>query len=94
MSLRLPRLPELRGNVCEFEWSDGKITASRAYRLRISCPCASCRGQNINVRENIEVLEQIPVGNYAVNFVFSDGHNLGIYTYTQLRGLDESADGV
>jgi DUF971 family protein len=34
------------------------------------------------------------VGNYAVNFVFSDGHNTGIYTYKYLRAIDESANGI
>lgn len=34
------------------------------------------------------------VGNYAVNFIFNDGHNTGIYTYKFLREIDESAHGV
>ena len=28
-----------------------------------------------------------PVGRYALNFVWSDGHDSGIYTYTLLRDL-------
>lgn len=34
------------------------------------------------------------VGNYALNFIFSDGHNTGIYIYKFLREIDESAHGV
>jgi DUF971 family protein len=28
-----------------------------------------------------------PVGRYAINFVWSDGHDSGIYSYTYLRGM-------
>jgi DUF971 family protein len=34
------------------------------------------------------------VGNYAVNFVFNDGHNTGIYTFKYLLELDESPNAV
>ena len=34
------------------------------------------------------------VGNYAVNFTFSDGHNTGIYTYKFLHELDESGNAI
>ena len=35
----------------------------------------------------IQVTEAKPVGRYALNFVWSDGHDSGIYTYSFLRGL-------
>ncbi len=35
----------------------------------------------------IQVTEVKPVGRYAVNFVWSDGHDSGIYSYTFLRDL-------
>ncbi len=33
----------------------------------------------------IQVSEVKPIGRYAVNFVWSDGHDSGIYSYTFLR---------
>ena len=33
----------------------------------------------------IQVTEVKPVGRYAINFVWSDGHDSGIYSYTFLR---------
>ncbi len=33
------------------------------------------------------------VGNYAINFSFSDGHSTGIYTWEYLRELDSKRQG-
>jgi DUF971 family protein len=35
----------------------------------------------------IQVAEVKPLGRYAVNFVWSDGHDSGIYSFDYLRGL-------
>jgi DUF971 family protein len=35
----------------------------------------------------VQVTEVKPVGRYALNFVWSDGHDTGIYTYSLLREL-------
>ncbi len=35
----------------------------------------------------IQVTEVKPVGRYAINFVWSDGHDSGIYTFNSLRAL-------
>lgn len=34
---------------------------------------------------DVQVTEARPVGRYAINFVWSDGHDTGIYSYTFLR---------
>jgi len=36
----------------------------------------------------LEILSMKPVGNYAYNIEFSDGHNTGIYTFSLLRSLE------
>ena len=37
-------------------------------------------------------IEQMhPVGNYAYNIHFSDGHSAGIFTFEMLRGFGDSA---
>ncbi len=96
LSLRLPRKSGIPGNVSELTWSDGTITAITSFNLRMRCPCASCRetGGPRGVPPTVEITAQNPVGNYAVNFVFSDGHNTGIYTYHFLRELDESGNEI
>ena len=35
----------------------------------------------------LEILSMSPVGNYAYNVQFSDGHNTGIFTFDLLRSL-------
>ena len=47
------------------------------------------------VPEDITITDMQLVGNYAVRFVFSDGHNTGIYTWDRLyliRGCNNSRD--
>ena len=35
----------------------------------------------------VQVKEASPVGRYAINFVWSDGHDSGIYSFDHLRSL-------
>ena len=35
----------------------------------------------------LEITGMRPVGNYAYNIAFSDGHDSGIFTFEMLRGL-------
>ena len=35
----------------------------------------------------VQVTEASPIGRYAINFVWSDGHSSGIYAFDYLRGL-------
>ena len=36
----------------------------------------------------LDIVSMHPVGNYAYNIRFSDGHSSGIFTFELLRGLD------
>ena len=77
------------------QWSDGhkSLYAPRALRLR--CPCAQCidewtrelRLDPESVSLGLEAVDHIPVGNYAIQFLWSDAHYTGIYTHKLLRGL-------
>ena len=76
-------------------WGDGHQSVYTARLLRQSCPCAGCRdewtGQATLDRDSIPVGLKLPnaglVGNYAIQFVFGDGHNTGIFTFELLRDL-------
>ena len=39
----------------------------------------------------LKILRMVPLGNYAYNIAFSDGHDSGIYTFELLRQLGEDA---
>ena len=81
------------------DWAeDGHESTYPARLLRKACPCASCRVEREKAASNkLHVLKEVddhyevddlgPVGRYAVNFVFSDGHSSGIYSWDYLRGL-------
>ncbi|MDQ2747276.1 MAG: DUF971 domain-containing protein [Acidobacteriota bacterium] len=78
-------------------WSDDAETAFRAADLRRACPCAGCvhewTGEQIlkaeNVADDLTFSSISIVGRYALNFIFSDGHDTGIYTFNYLRQLSE-----
>lgn len=66
-----------------------------AERLRTESPSAEVQGHHpsekkvITGKENVEITNIIPQGNYAVKLIFSDGHQTGIYTWNYLQELGE-----
>ena len=75
----------------EIEWDDDSLSCYSHERLRVQCPCAECRGHTpdqarvITDKEDVRVTHVELVGHYAIRIEFDDGHNTGIYTFTQLR---------
>ena len=61
--------------------------------LRVSSPSAEVRGHGpgqevLQVgKKNVEIKGIEPVGNYAVQLSFSDGHDTGLYSWDYLYGL-------
>jgi DUF971 family protein len=60
--------------------------------LRAACPCADCRAAALQGRPwfadaTVQLAEAIPVGHYALQLRFSDGHDRGIYPWALLHGL-------
>ena len=77
----------------ELRYADGnQFTLSCEY-LRVYSPSAEVRGhgQGQEVLQigkiNVTITDIKPVGNYAVQFTFSDGHESGIYSFSLLRRL-------
>ncbi|MCV3272014.1 P-loop NTPase [Roseobacter sinensis] len=76
-------------------WADGQEQRFVPRDLRIACQCAKCRdeitGNRVlapdSVSRGIAITRIWSVGNYALGMAFSDGHDTGIYTFEQLRGL-------
>lgn len=85
-------------------WSDGATYRILWKTLRERCPCATCRLKraeppapaplfNIIKPEEaqpIRATAMVPMGNYAYQIDFSDGHNSGIYTLDYLREVGET----
>lgn len=81
-------------------WKDGHFSSYTCALLRDSCPCAACNHQR--AQQSISELRVLPagasedsyrveevrrVGRYALQFLWKDGHNTGIYAFEFLRRL-------
>ncbi len=85
-----------------FEWTDGGQCVLTLQFLRNECPCASCKGETILGKTYMPLtlptftpgmyeLQAIePVGSYAVQITWKDGHSTGIYSWEYLHLLCEN----
>ena len=87
-------------------WADGTVQSLSLRDIRRACPCAECAdetrraeqegglhmltGREETASEN--VVDVSPVGRYAIQILWDDGHNTGIYTFGRLRQLGERRD--
>jgi len=64
-----------------------------AEYLRVKSPSAEVQGHSAEERKTVpgkravEILEVLPIGNYAVRLVFDDMHDTGIYGWSYLHEL-------
>lgn len=78
-------------------WADEHVCSYTAAALRRACPCAQCvnewTGQRVlraeAVSDDLIIANLAIVGRYALNFVWSDRHETGIYSFRYLRELCE-----
>lgn len=76
-------------------WSDGEESTLPVRALRLACACAECvdewsgegRLDPESVPEDVHPLRIQPVGRYAIQIEWSDGHSAGIYPFRRLREL-------
>jgi len=74
-------------------FSDGRELSAKAFDLRANCQCALCVSETTGERlvdtkripTDINPVEILPLGNYAVGITWSDGHSSGIYPYSMFR---------
>ena len=80
-------------------WDDGHETYLKLEELRRYCPCAGCQGEtdvlghlhkgpppNLTP-QSFQLVRLQAVGGYAVQPVWQDGHQSGIYSFDYLRAL-------
>jgi DUF971 family protein len=79
-------------------WDDGHQGRHTTPALRAACPCASCKSDRdpggssilpIIVPGRNELKGIVPVGSYALQLSWGDGHRTGIYTFEYLRSRCE-----
>jgi prepilin-type processing-associated H-X9-DG protein len=71
----------------------GGLIRLPAQRLRAACKCAHCTRARIDgvfaqCFDGIAITAVAPIGDYAVNIAFSDGHARGIYPWSLLLELE------
>jgi ATP-binding protein involved in chromosome partitioning len=79
-------------------WADGHRSVYDVRDLRLACGCAVCvdewtgedRLDPGSVPEDVAPRSIQPVGRYAIQIDWSDGHRSGIYPFERLRALDPS----
>jgi len=94
--------PTEDGRRLRISWEDGAVTEHAPHALRLRCPCAGCVDELTGERmlvpamidPDVHPLEIHYVGRYALQFVWSDGHQTGIYPFEYLRRLGEEGEGT
>lgn len=89
--------PTADGSALRIRWQDGAQGVLAPRLLRIRCPCAACvdemTGKRIlreeDVPEDVHPTAIHYVGRYALQFIWSDGHDTGFYPFEYLRRLGE-----
>ncbi len=93
-----PRSLAIVGRELAIAWADGHESYLPFDALRRICPCARCKTEAarapsasplrlVRAPAQGEIVSERwgPVGSYAVQIVWSDGHHDGIYTFDLLR---------
>ncbi len=84
-------------------WSDGHTGVLPLRFLRDECPCAGCKGETIlfesyspppqpELPGKFTLTSAEPVGHYALQLTWGDGHATGIYTWDTLRRMCQCAE--
>ncbi len=93
---------QIIGNELAVKWDDGVEGFVPLEKLRRACPCAACKGEK-DILGNVykgpdrpltpaafRLARIVNVGSYAVQPVWGDGHNTGIYPFDYLRRLADA----
>lgn len=93
---------QFTGEGVQIKWSDGRTCTYPYKYLRTQCACASCveemTGRQLlkvsSVPDDIIAADYIPVGRYALQFLWTDGHQTGIYPFSMLLRLADNDSAV
>ncbi len=90
---------QLIGNELAVKWDDGTEDFIALEKLRHACPCAGCKGE-VDILGNLyknpalpltvkafELVKFMSVGGYAIQPLWADGHNTGLYSFEYLRRM-------
>ena len=94
----IPKKIKVEDNRLKIFWDNDSETSIKLANLRDYCPCAFCKTERGKRSENFipfftddqtTIDKIIPVGNYAVNIIWKDGHQTGFYDYEYLTKFND-----
>src|SRR3990167_4787638 len=89
-----------KSRLLEISFADGKTFRFPCEFLRVYSPSAEVRGHGPGQevlqagKKNVEITQIEPVGSYAVQLVFSDGHDSGLYSWDYFYNLGANQDAM
>lgn len=95
MNTPIPTAIELhrQSKTLDLHYADGSRYTLPCEYLRVYSPSAEVRGHGVGQETlqvgkiNVTITDIKSVGNYALQFTFSDGHDTGIYAWPYLHDL-------
>jgi len=87
-----------KSGILELKYADDKIAELNAEYLRVFSPSAEVQGHHPSQavlqygKRWVKIQNILPVGNYAIQIEFDDGHNSGIYSWELLWNLFENRE--
>jgi DUF971 family protein len=91
------------GEELAIKWDNGSESFIKLETMRRACPCAGCQGEmdvlgNLYkgpekpmTPESFQLERLVPVGGYALQPVWGDGHSTGLYSFEYLKRVADSA---
>lgn len=95
MSEPAPHTIALQPGRLHLHWDDQQLVLD-ARLLRRHCRCTGCRalalrGGTVEVSDELLLLRAEFAGHYGLQLIFSDGHERGIYPWSYLHDLAQTA---
>jgi DUF971 family protein len=89
----IPKSVEIADQGILISWQDGHNSVYPHRSLRLRCQCAHCIDEWTKkpvldpetIAWNVKAVDHMVIGNYAIQFLWSDVHYTGIYPYSFLR---------
>lgn len=82
-----------KSRVVEITFDNGEHFSLSCEYLRVFSPSAEVKGHGggegvlVTGKQAVNIIGIDPVGNYAVKFIFDDGHASGLYSWNTLYDL-------
>ena len=81
-------------------FDNGDEFSISAELLRVESPSAEVQGhaaaqkKTPRGKQGVTISEMVPVGNYALRLIFSDGHDTGIFSWALLHDFGQNAEAL